>query len=109
MPYLQRSDDNEILAIPMSVEFNDLPHAMRFGRTPTQFVEMFRDALTGLKTQPPETIIIDIFAHGHCYGRPAAAWAIDEIARLCRDDESLWLTTRSAIAAHCKKGRSQAA
>ncbi|MDZ7709509.1 MAG: polysaccharide deacetylase family protein [Roseovarius sp.] len=109
MPYLQRFDQAEILAIPMSVEFNDLPHAMRFGRTPTQFVEMVRDALTGLKSQPPETIIIDIFAHGHCYGRPAAAWAIDEIARLCKADDSLWLTTRSAIAAHCKKARRQAA
>ncbi|MET4130594.1 polysaccharide deacetylase family protein [Roseovarius sp. MBR-6] len=108
-PYFQRFDQGEILAIPMSVEFNDLPHAMRFGRTPTQFVEMFRDAVTGLRTQPAETIILDIFAHGHCYGRPAAAWAIDEIARLCKENDSLWLTTRAEIAAHCKGISRQAA
>ena len=108
-PYVQRFEQGEILAIPMSVEFNDLPHAMRFGRTPGQFVELFRDALIGLKSQPPETIILDLFAHGHCYGRPAAAWAIDAIASLCKDDDTLWLTTRSEIAAHCALLRREAA
>lgn len=101
LPYVQRFDEAQILAIPMSIEFNDLPHAMRFGRTPQQFVDLFSEALAGIKAQPAETIILDVFAHGHCYGRPAAAWAIDAIARLCRQDESLWLTTRSQIASHC--------
>ncbi|GAW34146.1 hypothetical protein RA2_01191 [Roseovarius sp. A-2] len=73
----------------MSVEFNELPHATRFGRTPAQFVEMVRDAVTGLQSQPPETLSLGIFAHGHCYGRPAAAWAIDQIARLCKGDDAL--------------------
>jgi len=109
LPYVQRFDQGEILAIPMAVEFNDLPHAMRFGRTPGQFVEMFRETLTGLRAQPGETIILDVFAHGHCYGRPAAAWAIDRIARLCKEDGSLWLTTRSRIAAHCAQRLGQAA
>jgi|SRR6056297_1345970 len=109
VPYRQTFEDGEIVAIPMSVEFNDLPHAMRFGRTPGQFVDLFRDALNGVKSQPPETIILDIFAHGHCYGRPAAAWAIDDIAHLCKADDSLWLTTRSEIAAHCTGGRKHAA
>ncbi|MBS1302068.1 hypothetical protein [Loktanella sp. SALINAS62] len=101
LPYRQIFPEGEILAIPMSVEFNDLPHAMRFGRTPGQFVELFVEAVGGIKTQPPETIILDVFAHGHCYGRPAAAWAIDRIASLCAGDDSLWTTTRSRIAEHC--------
>ncbi|WP_174803404.1 polysaccharide deacetylase family protein [Martelella limonii] len=100
-PYLQRFAEGEILAIPMSVEFNDLPHAMRFGRTPGQFVDLFVEALNGIKSQPPETIILDIFAHGHCFGRPAAAWAINDIAAHCFADPSLWLTTRAEIADHC--------
>jgi len=31
----------------MAVGFDDLPHAMCFGRAPQQFVGMFRDALGG--------------------------------------------------------------
>lgn len=103
LPYLQRFPEGDILAIPMSVEFNDLPHAMRFGRTPGQFVELVSDALDGLLRQPGETLILDIFAHGHCYGRPAAAWAIDEIMKRCVDEETVWITTRSAICDHCQK------
>lgn len=101
LPYMQVFPEGEILAIPMSVEFNDLPHAMRFGRTPGQFVELFAEAIKGIMAQPAETIILDIFAHGHCYGRPAAAWAIDKIAGRCVQDESLWVATRSQIAKHC--------
>lgn len=102
LPYLQRFGDADILAIPVSVEFNDLPHAMRFGRTPGQFVELVTEALDAIRRQPAETILLDIFAHGHCYGRPAAAWAIDEIARACAGDDALWITTRSEIADHCR-------
>lgn len=109
LPYVQRFNDAEILAIPMSVEFNDLAHAMRFGRTPGQFVALVTEALETIKTQPAETIILDIFAHGHCYGRPAAAWAIDEIARICAADDAVWLATRSAIADHCRFAQRHAA
>jgi len=101
-PYVQRFDDAEILAIPMSVEFNDLPHAMRFGRTPGQFVALVTEALAAIKTMPAETVILDIFAHGHCYGRPAAAWAIDEIAGTLAADAEVWLTTRSEIVQQCQ-------
>lgn len=101
LPYTQAFPEGEILAIPMSVEFNDLPHSMRFGRTPGQFVDLFTEALAGILKQPEETIILDVFAHGHCYGRPAAAWAIDEIAKICCQNDSVWITTRSDIADHC--------
>jgi len=100
LPYLQRYPEGDIVAIPMSIDFNDLPHAMRFGRTPLQFVEMFFDALDAIQKQPAETVILDVFAHGHCYGRPAAAWAIDEILKRCAAHDSLWITTRSGIAEH---------
>ncbi len=103
LPYLQRFPEGDILAIPMSVEFNDLPHAMRFGRTPGQFVELVNEALDALLKRPEETLILDIFAHGHCYGRPAAAWAIDEIMKRCVDEKAVWVTTRSDICDHCRQ------
>ena len=40
-------DEAKIRVILVAVGFNDLPHAMCFGRTPQQFVGMFRDALGG--------------------------------------------------------------
>lgn len=100
LPYLQRFPEGEIVAVPMTIGFNDLPHAMRFGRTPRQFADMFFEALDAIVDQPAETVILDIFAHGHCYGRPAAAWAIDEMARRSAARDDLWITTRGTIANH---------
>jgi peptidoglycan/xylan/chitin deacetylase (PgdA/CDA1 family) len=97
LPYLQRFDDSEIVAIPVTIDFNDLPHAMRFGRTPEQFVQMFNLAVDKLLASNRETVILDIIVHGHCYGRPAAAWAFEDILKRCVDQEELWLTTRGQI------------
>lgn len=59
---------------------------------------MFRATLDALLSGVPETIVLDVFAHGRCYGRPAAAWAIDEIMKYCVGDDRLWVTTREQIA-----------
>lgn len=96
-PYLQQFDDGEILAIPFTIDFNDLPHTMRFGRTPAQFVEMFDQALDKLLASPRETLILDVIVHGHCFGRPAAAWAFEDMVRRCADEPDLWVTTRGQI------------
>lgn len=97
LPYLQKFPDSEIMAIPVTIDFNDLPHAMRFGRTPEQFVEMFMTTLDRLLASNRETLILDVIVHGHCYGRPAGAWAFEEIVRRCSAQKELWLTTRGQI------------
>jgi len=100
LPYLQRFPEGEIVAVPVTVDFNDLPHAMRFGRTPRQFVEMFDDTVTALRRTGGDTVILDVLVHGHCYGRPAGAWAFEEIVRRCTEQDDLWITTRGPIADH---------
>ncbi len=97
LPYLQRFSDSEIMAIPVTIDFNDLPHAMRFGRTPEQFVQMFMSTLDKLLESNRETLILDVIVHGHCYGRPAGAWAFEEIVRRCSQEKELWLTARGQI------------
>ena len=102
-PYVQTFDSGSIVAIPLTMEINDLPHAMRFGRSPRQFVELFDDLLAGALSGEDEAVIIDITAHCHCYGRPAGAWAYETIARNVRARHDVWLTTRDEIAAHVRK------
>ncbi|MCL7945434.1 polysaccharide deacetylase family protein [Marinobacter sp. ATCH36] len=97
LPYLQKFADSEIMAIPVTIDFNDLPHAMRFGRTPEQFVQMFNTTLDKLLASSRETLILDVIVHGHCYGRPAGAWAFEEIVKRCTQEKDLWLTTRGQI------------
>ena len=98
MPYAQVFDNGEIVAIPFAMEINDLPHAMRFGKTPRQFVENFEDFLSHTLKAPDAPVIIDVTAHCHCYGRPGGAWAYEEIARQASGRDDIWVTTREAIA-----------
>jgi peptidoglycan/xylan/chitin deacetylase (PgdA/CDA1 family) len=102
-PYVQTFDNGSIVAIPLTMEINDLPHAMRFGRSPRQFVELFDDLLAGALSGEDEAVIVDVTAHCHCYGRPAGAWAYETIARNVRARDDVWLTTRDEISAHIRK------
>lgn len=102
-PYLQTFDGGRLVAIPLSMEINDLPHAMRFGRSPRQFVDMFDDQLAAALSGEDEAVIIDVTAHCHCYGRPAGAWAYETIAKQVNGRDDLWVTTRDQIAAHVVK------
>lgn len=100
MPYLQKYPEGDLVAVPLTIEINDLSHSMRWGRTPRQFVEMFDEALSHLLAATHDVVILDVLCHTHCYGRPAGAWAYDEIAQKCSDRKDIWVTTRGKIADH---------
>lgn len=100
LPYLERYEEGDLVAVPLCIDFNDLSHSMRFGRTPRQFVEVFRDALEHTVAAADDTVILDVLVHTHCYGRPAGAWAYGEIASMCAGRKDIWVTTRGRIAEH---------
>lgn len=100
LPYIQEFDDGRLVAVPLSIEINDLSHSMRFGRTPRQFVEVFDEALAHMQANTHDVVILDVLVHTHCYGRPACAWAYAEIAEKCAQRQDIWVTTRGKIADH---------
>jgi peptidoglycan/xylan/chitin deacetylase (PgdA/CDA1 family) len=102
-PYLQQFEQGRLVAIPLTMEINDLPHAMRFGRSPRQFVEAFDDQLARALSDEREAMIIDVTAHAHVYGRPSGAWAFEEIIGRVRARNDVWVATRAEIAHHVAK------
>lgn len=101
-PYVQAFDTGRLVAIPLTMEVNDLPHAMRYGRSARQFLENFDDLLAHAMAGE-EALMIDVTAHAHVYGRPAGAWAYEVIAQKVTGNEDIWVPTRSDIAAHVLK------
>jgi peptidoglycan/xylan/chitin deacetylase (PgdA/CDA1 family) len=97
-PYVQEFDSGHIVAIPLTMEINDLPHAMRHGRSPRQFVEDFDDLLGHVLAGEDDALMIDVTAHAHCYGRPGGAWAFEAIARKVMWRDDVWVGTRAEIA-----------
>jgi peptidoglycan/xylan/chitin deacetylase (PgdA/CDA1 family) len=99
-PYLQLFEQGHLVAIPLTMEINDLPHAMRFGRSPRQFIEAFDDQLAHALSHEREAMIIDVTAHAHVYGRPSGAWAFEEIITKVRERDDVWVATRAELARH---------
>ncbi|MEO9338779.1 polysaccharide deacetylase family protein [Mesorhizobium sp. SB112] len=103
VPYSQEFPNGSIVAVPFGMEINDLPHAMRFGKTPRQFVENFNDFLEHALLTKDSTFAIEVTAHAHCYGRPGGAWAYEEIAKVCVGRDDIWLPMRGEVADHFKR------
>jgi len=99
-PYIQAFDQGRLVAIPLTMEINDLPHAMRYGRSPSQFIEIFDDLLDNALSVDDEALMIDVTAHAHVYGRPAGAWAYESVARKAMEYDNVWVATRADIARH---------
>jgi peptidoglycan/xylan/chitin deacetylase (PgdA/CDA1 family) len=103
-PYLQTFENHKkIVAIPLTMEINDLPHAMRFGRSPRAFIELFDDLIGHSRRNKVEAVMIDVTAHAHVYGRPNGAWAYQEIANKTKRMKDVWIATRQEIASHVLK------
>jgi peptidoglycan/xylan/chitin deacetylase (PgdA/CDA1 family) len=103
-PYVQTfENDKKIVAIPLTMEINDLPHAMRFGRSPRAFIELFDDLMGHSRRNRAEAVMIDVTAHAHVYGRPNGAWAYEEIAKKTKKLKDVWIATREQIANHVLK------
>jgi hypothetical protein len=107
-PYLQifegrASGADRIVAIPLTMEINDLPHAMRFGRSPAQYVELFDAALARMRKDEGEAVMLDVTAHAHVYGRPAGSWAFEAVAAKVGSYDDVWLATKGEIAAHVRQ------
>jgi hypothetical protein len=85
------------------MEINDLPHAMRFGRSPAQYLELFDAALARMRRDEGEAVMLDVTAHAHVYGRPAGAWAFEAIAAKLGGCDDVWLATRGEIASHVRQ------
>ncbi len=105
LPYEHKYDNGSIVAVPFGMDISDLPHAMRFGRTPRQYVEMFDDLLQHVSAVDDGALIIDVTAHAHNYGRPGGIWAYEQVIRQLAQRDDIWLTTRAEIAAHFQATR----
>lgn len=99
-PYLQTYTNGSIIAVPLTMEINDLPHAMRFGRSPEQFVNLFDTMVARTLANESEAVAIDVTAHAHVYGRPAGAWAYGAIAHSIGARDDVWVATRAEMARH---------
>ena len=106
LPYLHDlPGGGRIAAIPLTMDVNDLPSAVRYGNTARAMLEQFEDALAALRERETRPAMLDVTIHTHVYGRPAGAWVFDEAMRRVRAAPDVWTGTRLEAARHVLAGR----
>jgi peptidoglycan/xylan/chitin deacetylase (PgdA/CDA1 family) len=97
IPYKIPTDKEFVVAIPFTVEVNDVPLCVRYGNEPNAFVRILSSILEGWSTIGNPLGCLDITAHAHVFGRPAGAIAFKraiELAKVCR---AVWVTNHSEL------------
>jgi peptidoglycan/xylan/chitin deacetylase (PgdA/CDA1 family) len=89
-----------IVAIPLTMDLNDLPHSNRYGGSAEAFVAKCRAAFEGAARADDAPFMLDVTAHTHVYGRPAGAWAFDACMKIANATEGVWVGTRAEAITH---------
>ena len=99
LPYVESFGPSRIVAVPFTVEVNDLPLHVRHGNPPRTMLEVFEDTFERLRTED-RAASIDVTVHAHVFGRPAGAWVYETILERVAGMPEAWVATRSEIADH---------
>ena len=103
LPYKVYFGDCSIVAVPGTMEVNDLPLFMRHGQPPRAMVEIFQDWLDYVRVWEKRAIKIDPTVHAHVFGRPAGAGAFQKILEIATSADDVWIGTRSEMVEHFLK------
>jgi peptidoglycan/xylan/chitin deacetylase (PgdA/CDA1 family) len=103
LPYLVKYGSKSIVAIPGTMDVNDLPLYMKHGQPPRVFLENFVEWLKYVRKREKGAVKIDPTVHAHCFGRPAGTWAFERCMEIARKSKDIWIGTRAEGAAHVRK------
>jgi peptidoglycan/xylan/chitin deacetylase (PgdA/CDA1 family) len=97
-PYVLSTPANQIVAIPLKMEVNDLPLHMRHGHPPRVFVDIFNDTFDAMYEHYGDGCYLDVTVHAHVFGRPHGAWTVKAIAERIAEHDDVWVPTRHELA-----------
>ena len=103
LPYRVDFEDCSIVAVPGTMEVNDLPLFMRHGQPRRVMVEIFEDWLNYVRKWETRAIKIDPTVHAHVFGRPAGTGAFQRILEIATAADDVWIGTRSEMVEHFLK------
>lgn len=99
-PYVMDFGGKRIVGIPLTMDVNDLPTLIRYGQGARQVLDTFNDTLAAMRERETAPLMLDVTAHTHVMGRPAAAWVYDEIMAIIKGTPDVWVCTREEMASH---------
>lgn len=100
-PYLMELDGPQMVALPYSVEINDLPAMVRQTRSSDEFEAMIRRQFDTLYREGAESGRVMVIAvHPYVIGFPHRIWALESALDHIRQHDAVWFATAEEIVDH---------
>jgi peptidoglycan/xylan/chitin deacetylase (PgdA/CDA1 family) len=105
LPYRHATPRGEIIAVPFTMEVNDMPLYVRYGAEPEAFTRTFERIVGNWPRLGLPQGCLDITVHAHVFGRPFGAIEFMNCLEAARRySEWICLTDHQSLAALCKAG-----
>src|SRR5947209_5365422 len=99
LPYVLRFGTNNIVAIPLAYDVNDMP-SMKYGSAPKMMLDTFDEVVEIARKRADELRIIDVTSHAHIFGHHRGAHYYEKIIEKAVSSPDIWVGTRAQIAEH---------
>ena len=99
LPYIVREHARPIVAMPFTMEVNDMPLYVRYGSEPAAFSRDFRADRRQLAAARRPPGCLDVTVHAHVFGRPYGLVELAETIEIARRYDWVRLTDHSRLAA----------
>jgi peptidoglycan/xylan/chitin deacetylase (PgdA/CDA1 family) len=99
MPYWLDTDHGRILAMPFTMEVNDMPLYIRYGNEPEAFTRILDRLLTHWPQLKERPACLDLTVHAHVFGRPYGIIELANALGIARKHQAVArLTTHQELA-----------
>jgi hypothetical protein len=98
LPRRLETEAGALVAMPFTMEVNDMPLYVRYGNEPEAFTRTLARILDGWEGLGNPFACLDITVHAHIFGRPYGAIALLDSLALVRRHRHCWLTDHAQVA-----------
>ena len=99
LPYRHETPAGPIVAIPFTMEVNDMPLYIRYGNAPDVFTGVLKRLLDGWAQPHNGPACLDVTVHAHVFGRPFGTIELKAALDAVRSCQPAWLTSHADLAA----------
>jgi len=100
LPYYMETEGGPLLAMPFTMEVNDMPLYIRYGNEPQAYTHILKRILTQWSQVGAAPICLDLTVHAHVFGRPFGLIELLECLRFAKTlPGQAWLTSHAELGA----------
>lgn len=99
LPYRLATSSGPLMAVPFTMEVNDMPLYIRYGNEPEAFTRILQRILENGAAIPRKPFCLDLTVHAHVFGRPFGVIEFAKSLNIARQHQATtWLTDHGTLA-----------